>query len=294
MIGELSGLLSAFTWALVSVLLRHLQDRTNALSLNALRGLFATLVALLAVAATGRLGDLSSFSTSAYFYLATSVIAGMGIGDTLYFYSLRHIGIVRGLLLSNSYPILTAIVAAALLGEPITAGLLAGTLLVVLGVILVLIPSRALKSASGQSPKKKEGLGIVLALMAAVCWATATSLAKIGVQEVDGLSATTVRLAVGTAFLLSAGKFSGSGLQLREYRGKHLALTILGGVVSAVCSLTFILAVQFSGAAKTATLTSTAPLFGVPMSLLMGEKLTWQILIGSMVSVLGIWLVIAG
>jgi len=69
---------------------------------------------------------------------------------------------------------------------------------------------------------------------------------------------------------------------------------VAAGVITALCSVTFLLAIQFTGAAKTATLTSTAPLFGVPMSLLTGEKLTWQTVMGSIVSVAGIWMVVAG
>ncbi len=293
MIGELLALGSAFTWALVSVLLRVLQFRTNALSLNAFRSLVAAVLMVAAVVATGRASFVGDFSSLALAYLVTSVVIGMGIGDTLYFYSLRLVGIVRGLLLSNAYPIFAAILAAAFLGERVTLGLLTGTVLVVLGVVMVLIPSRALLRQQGAGPGKNEKLGVALALLAAFFWAGATIMVRVGVEQADGVAATAVRLVAGATVLLSASALGRSGLQWREYRGKQLLGTVAAGVVTALTSLTFLLAVQYTGAAKTATLTSTAPLFGAPMSLLMGEKLTWQMVLGTALSATGIWLVVS-
>lgn len=292
--GELSALISAFAWALTSVLLRQLQFRTSALSLNALRCLGATVTALIVVAATGRVGDMSSFPPVATVVLAASVLAGMGIGDTLYFRSLKLVGTAKGLVLSNSYPLFTAMIAVGFLHEPVTLGLLLGTGLVIAGVVLVLIPTRALVEKREPAGTKGERLGLLLALSAGLFWAIATSLVRIGAQDVDGLSATTVRLIVASIALLVVAGFSPTGLQLPQYRGKHLAGTVVAGVLTTLCSVTFLLAVQFTGAAKTATLTSTAPLFGVPMSLLAGERLTWQIALGSVISVAGIWMVVSG
>ncbi len=293
MIGDLLGLGSAFTWALVSVLLRSLQSRTNALSLNAFRSLVAAVLAMAVVIGTGRLELLDDFSRPSLFFLVISVLVGMGIGDTLYFHSLRLVGIVRGLLLSNSYPIFAALMASVLLGERVTPGLLLGTLLVVSGVGLVMVPNKALLLKSEVGPGKNMRLGILLALLSGLCWALATVLVRIGVQQTDGLTATTVRLMAATIALLLGTGVSRSGFQLREYWGTQLAGAVAAGMITLLTSLTFLLSVQFVGAAKAATLTATAPLFGAPMSLLMGERMTWQIAAGCIISVAGIWLVVA-
>ncbi|MGE5619902.1 MAG: DMT family transporter [Sphingomonadaceae bacterium] len=294
MIGELLALTSAFTWALVSVLLRVLQTRANALSLNAFRSLVAAIVTAGVVVATGRLEAVAHFSPSTVFILVASVLVGMGIGDTLYFYSLRLVGVVRGLILSNAYPVFAAIMAAAFLGERMSVGLLVGTMLVVFGVALVLVPSRGLLLKSTVEPGKNVRLGVALALAAALFWACATVLVRVGAQETDGVAATSLRLIAASVALMVASGLSRSGLQTPKYRGRQLLGILAAGVVTAATSVTFLLAVQYTGAAKTATLTSTAPLFGAPMSLLMGERLTWQTLVGCVVSVVGIWLVMAG
>lgn len=293
MTGELSALVSAFTWALVSVLLRKLQYRTSALPLNALRCVVAAVLAALAAIATGRLHEFETISTPALLYLSASVLVGMGLGDTLYFFSLKLLGVARAIPLSNAYPIFAAVMAAAFLGEPVTGRLVAGTILVVAGVILVMIPGRVLLEPPRPEQARDERLGVILVLMASVSWASATSLVKIGAQEVDGLTATALRLVVASAALLLAAAFGRPGFQFREYRGAQLAGVVGAGAGSAISAVTFLLAVQLIGAAKTATLTSTAPLFAVPLSVLTGERLTWQIVLGSLISVVGIWTVVS-
>ena len=58
-------------------------------------------------------------------------------------------------------------------------------------------------------------------------------------------------------------------------------------------SVLFIYAVEDIGAAKTAFLTTSAPVFALPMGVLMlNEKLTPRELIGTVATIAGIWLVL--
>ena len=70
---------------------------------------------------------------------------------------------------------------------------------------------------------------------------------------------------------------------------------ILGtaGVMGAgVGSMLYVLAVQQAGAARTAILSSTAPLFALPMAaLLLHERITPRVVAGTLLSIVGIWLV---
>lgn len=254
MVGEMAALGSALAWALVSVLLRDLQIHLNAVSLNAFRCIFAALMATAAVVATGRTEALTQFSPHALAYLVVSVFFGVGIGDLCYFYGLKYLGVIRGLLLSNFYPIFTAVIAAAFLDEPVTPIQFVGTLLVILGVILVMLPGRVLRSATRPAGSENERLGLVMVLLVVAAVVP-------------------------------------PGLQVRAYHRRQVAGVILSGLFTAASSLLFLVAIQFTGAAKSATLISTSPLFGAPISALMGEKLTWQIVAGSLVSIAGIWLV---
>lgn len=291
MVGEMAALGSALAWALVSVLLRDLQIHLNAVSLNAFRCIFAALMATAAVVATGRTEALTQFSPHALTYLVVSVFFGVGIGDLCYFYGLKYLGVIRGLLLSNFYPIFTAVIAAAFLDEPVTPIQFVGTLLVILGVILVMLPGRVLRSATRPAGSENERLGLVMVLLASLCWAASTILLKIGLPGVDSVAATAVRLIAASPVLLVVAAVVPPGLQVRAYHRRQVAGVILSGLFTAASSLLFLVAIQFTGAAKSATLISTSPLFGAPISALMGEKLTWQIVAGSLVSIAGIWLV---
>jgi len=162
---------------------------------------------------------MDDFPLISMFFLATSVLVGMGIGDTLYFRSLKLVGTVRGLLLSNAYPLFTAMIAVLILHEPLTVGLLLGTTFVITGVILVLTSGRALVKQQGPAIDKGERLGMVLALLAALCWAITNSMVKVGAQDVDGLSATAVRLVVAAGALLVVGRLSPSGFSIASIVG---------------------------------------------------------------------------
>ncbi len=293
MIGELAALGSALTWAVTSVLLRDLQARINVLSLNAFRCLLAAIMGAAAVVATGRLAEIASLSAPTIAYLLASVLIGLGLGDTLFFVGLRFLGVARGLPLSNVYPIFAALMATALLGEPLTAGLVVGTFLVVSGVVLVLLPSGVVVEPKRPKGRNDEKLGVGLILLAALAWAGATGVLKVGVQSVEPIAATTVRMVMATVVLMGTAAFARGGLQLRDYRGRRLGAMLVAGVATGLSALLFLIAIQLAGAAKTATLSSTTPLFGVPMSMLSGERLTWQVATGTLISLIGIWMVAA-
>ena len=60
-------------------------------------------------------------------------------------------------------------------------------------------------------------------------------------------------------------------------------------------SILYVMAVKILGAAVTSVLAATAPLFAVPFSILfLKERVTPLILVGTIVAVVGIWVVILG
>ena len=69
-----------------------------------------------------------------------------------------------------------------------------------------------------------------------------------------------------------------------------LILLLLG---TGLGSILFIYAVEHTGAARTAFLTTSAPVFALPMGVMfLSEKLTPRVLLGTAVTILGIWLVL--
>lgn len=294
MIGEFSALGSALLWAVTSVLLRGLQSHVNAVSLSGFRCLVGTVVAAAIMLAMGRADGIMEMSLPTTGWLLGSVLLGLGMGDTLFFYGIKLVGIARGLPATSLTPMYTALLAAAFLDEPLTLTLAMGIVLVVSGILLVMMPASPERVVPSATDRKARRLGLLLVTgLAPLCWAGASACLKFGMQEIDPVSATTVRLAVASVVLLGVGSMSRSGLQMREYRGRKLLGILAAGGISAVSAQMFLLAIQRAGVSRTAILTSTAPLFGVPIAMLMGERLTWRIALGTLISVSGVSLVVA-
>jgi drug/metabolite transporter (DMT)-like permease len=81
---------------------------------------------------------------------------------------------------------------------------------------------------------------------------------------------------------------------LRVLTGRSVAVVALAGVLgTGLGSILFIYSVEHLGAAKTAFLTTSAPVFALPMGVLfLSEKLTARVLLGTAVTIAGIWLVL--
>lgn len=85
-------------------------------------------------------GDLSSFLRIDLWSLAlitVGVVLGLLIGDILYFEALSRIAVSLAAPLSSTYPLYTVVLSLALLKEKVTARLLTGTGLIILGVCLI-------------------------------------------------------------------------------------------------------------------------------------------------------------
>jgi drug/metabolite transporter (DMT)-like permease len=130
-LGDLAALGSALTWAINNLVVRTVGRRANVVALNALMAASTSLYALILLA-----GLAAVLSTRGPGYLALSTICAQAVGDSLYYLALQRIGVTRAIALSMLYPVLTTLLALAL-GERVTARLVAGTLLTVVGVGLV-------------------------------------------------------------------------------------------------------------------------------------------------------------
>lgn len=294
--GEASALGSAFLWAVSNILMGSQSSRLPASVISALRCLFAAvflvIIALLLVAA----GEGGALTWGAALGLAGSGAIGIGIGDTLYIRGLRHIGVSRAFPISMAvYPLLTFALAVPLLGEQITARVLAGTVLIIAGVVLVV--SGGLPASNGETaarPERERWLGNGLVFAAALLWAGASVWLREAADGVEPAVAQAIRLPAAAIVTVLAVRGSGLSLSPRGHgRRTWLALVLTGVAGTGVGSMLFVIAVQDAGAARTAVLSSTAPLFALPMAaLLLGERVSARVIAGTALSITGIWLVV--
>ena len=287
--GEASALASALLWALDGILLRPQTRKHGAISLNGLQYLFAATFLVIISILSGRAFLLLEAPLASLVLVLAAALIGMVGGDTLYVASLGRLGVARTFPISNTfYLLLTSTVAILFLGETISYGSLLGAALAVGGVTLVALSWRGAEEVLGDL----DAGGIAASLGAAVCWAIAILMLKVALVETDVIAVNTIRLPMVAALLLAINSLRRTEPLFRSYDLPTLAAVGSAGVFGvAVSSLLFLFAVQSLGAAKTAVLASTSPLFAVLLArVVLKERLTPGIIFGTVLSVAGIGL----
>jgi drug/metabolite transporter (DMT)-like permease len=147
--GDLVALAAAFGWAGSSILARATSRFIPAAWYNALRIAVAAGVLVLLLPWTLARTDPGAVTGTDLALLLGSVFAGFGIGDTAFFESMRRLGVARAMPIAGCHPLVTALLAVGLLGEPVTGALLLGVVVVSVGVWLVTTDSARAGPARG-------------------------------------------------------------------------------------------------------------------------------------------------
>ena len=296
--GEAAGLGSAFLWALNNIVMGRLSARMPPAVVSAFRCLFGALFALLVLVIAVAVGKSGSVSSVAMVGLVASGVLSIGIGDTLYIRGLGTVGVSRAFPVSMAlYPLGTFVLAVGLLGEQVTWRIVGGSLLICLGVVLI---ARA-RSAPQAQPTSDVNMsadsprtGYLFVAVGSLLWAVGSVWLRAAADGVAPAVVQAVRLPVATVITFGIAYQAGHSVRLEHYgRGPLALLGFAGFVGTGVGSLLFVLALQEAGAGKTAVLSSTAPLFALPMAVLvLGEKVTASLIAGTLLSIAGIWLVV--
>lgn len=288
--GEAASLACAVLWASSTVAMRSQTGRIPVVALNAIRALYASVVYLLALALLGKLDEILRVPVDALAGLLGSVLIGMAIGDSMHIRAMSLIGVSRSMPISSTYPIWTAIIAVIWLDEPITVWTASGIALVVAGVFLVAFPrgAKATSTVDGRSVR----LGIALAFGASACWALSTVIVKPAMSSVDPLVANGLRLPVALVVLFAMSFFAGGPVNPLGFGRKVALILLAAGILSGLSGAFWLIGVRDAGAAKAAALSSTAPIFAAPLAALtVGEKMTRETILGTLLTVVGVWLV---
>ena len=168
-----------------------------------------------------------------------------------------------------------AISPAVLVGSVITLG----------GLVLIV----GEHEASPTGPPEDRRRGLALAVLAAVAWAASATLMRPPLKEIDPLTIQAVRLPLTTLVLWATpwarGTFRGLWAQREAVWPQVLAL----GALTALSAIAFLVGLKHGGVALGTVLSSTAPLFALPIGLLAyGERVTWRATIGALLCIGGI------
>ena len=292
--GAAAALGSSAMWALTSVLLASQTARVRPLLMSGIRSLTASLMLIGLLVATGGLVQLNEMTFITGASMVASGVLGQAVGDTLYINALGFLGVTRTFPITNSaYPFLTFILAILLLGERVTWALPVGGLLIVAGITWIVLEQR--RADREDEVPVELARGLVFALAAALAWATATVWLRGQQGNLNAISAASLRIpAASVAVLGTLALTSRADRPLRQLTARSIAIVGLAGLLgTGLGGILFIYAVEHTGAARTAFVTTSAPVFALPMGVIfLSEKLTRRVLLGTAVTIAGIWLVL--
>ena len=281
-------------WALTSVLLTSQTGRLRPLVMSAIRSFTASVVLIALLVGTAGLGQFRDMTLITGVSMAASGILGQGLGDTLYINALRLLGVTRSFPITNSaYPFLTFLLAVLLLGEDVSVTLPIGGALIVAGITWIVVEQRSDAASAGVSVELARG--VTFAIAAAAAWSLATVLLRGQQGNLDAVGAASLRIPAASLAVMTTVAVTMNGeAPLRAVTRRSIAIVALAGVLgTGVGSVLFIYAVEHLGAARTAFLTTSAPVFALPMGMVfLSERLTPRIALGTLVTIAGIWLVL--
>jgi uncharacterized membrane protein len=286
-LGIAGGLGTGLSWAAISILVRSLSGTITPAGISAVRSTVSGAIILGVAVATGHGGEVIRMPLWVVLALWASIILAMGLGDTIFFASLDHLGVTRALTLSMANPLLTTLVGIGFLGEAVSLPRATGILLVVGGLLLIISG----KDAGGAERRGTTRRGVQLVFLAAGAWAVSAVILKPALQVVSVMAAAAVRVPVG-GFILwltpwTRGSLRAIAQSTRAEQARLAAICLL----SAVGSLLFTTGIKFGGVAIGNVLASTSPLFTLPFEVwVLGQRPSRQTALGAVVTVVGIGL----
>jgi len=285
--GIAGGLGTGMTWAATSMLVRSLSGTITPAGITAVRSTIGGSIILGLALATGYGGEVIRMPLWVVLALWASIIIAMGLGDTMFFSSMDHLGVTRALILSMANPLLTTLAGIGLFGEPVTLPRAMGILLVVGGLVLII----AGKGEAGTERRGTTRRGMRLVFSAAGAWALSAIILRPPLQVVSVVAAAAVRVPVGGLVLWmtpwTRGTLDAVAQSTPAERARLGAICLL----SAFGTLLFTSGIKFGGVAIGNVLASTSPLFTLPFEIwVFGQRPSKETVLGAVVTVAGVGL----
>ncbi len=283
--GILGGLSSAFTWSMITILSQSLAHRFSPAGINGFRATVGGLTVLVGALAAGYGPEIVEMPLWAAVTLWLSVIIGYAGGDAVFFGGMRLLGVTRAHTLSMTHPLMSTMIGALFLGEPITPIRSLGILLVLGGIALIVTG----KGEAGSEIPGARWRGVRLVLIAAVCWTVAAVLLKAPLREVSAIAATAVRNPVAGLVLWMTPWARGTWGAVVSSSGRDARALAAVCVLSTLSPVLFTIGIKYAGVGIGTVCSTTAPLFTIPLEILvLGRRPGRRTIVGAVTTVAGI------
>lgn len=292
-VGSAIGLIGAALYGLSVVVYRSQADAAGPIEVSAIKMWVALpFMVIMTLLLPGIAAAFLPLAT--IWLLSLSVLFGAVIGDTVYLWSQARIGVSYAFPIAMSFPILTFFMTVGFLGEAFILSRLAGAVIAVIGIIL--ISNEQNKSQQdNETPGKLDLLGILGAILTALLYAVGTTVLQVGIEGVDPIAGNLIRVVVGSFAFLPVVAAAAMGRMRIPSKRATTYVIIAAFFGMAVGSLLYVAAVAMTGATIMSVISSTAPLYAVPVSVFfLKEKLTKVAGVGILATIVGVVLVVVG
>jgi len=291
---DLFALGAAACWAVGSIMSVTPSRHLGAFAFTRWR---MAMVALMLWSVVAVQGTWSTFDGHAWAIMALSGLVGIFIGDTALFSAINRLGPRRAGVLFATHAAFSAALGFLFLGERMSLQAFAGAVLTLAGVMTAMAMGRRKdETHAWELDRGPVALGVLLALVAALCQAVGSLIAKpVMAQYVDPVMASAVRVTAATAVhgvLLLSGFTAARATQAPTLR--VLAQTGLNGFIAMGVGMTLVLlALEKGDVGMVAILSSVSPILVLPLLWLqLGRAPALGAWVGSVLTVVGTGLIL--
>jgi len=290
-LGPVAGLLAAACWATASVWYARVPIGAGAMTTFKNSVAAVCLFAILCVTSLMTGEPMFQATPAAWWDIGLSGVIGLCFADIAYFRSIQILGARRGLTLTLLTPPLTALLGQLWLGDTLSIVTWISIFVTLVGIGVVM-RQRAERNVDQEHRPGSMEWGICCSLLGIGTMAIGAVVMKRGLSGVGPIEGTFIRLLAASLFgiCLSAclGQFREIQRLLRSRVGlKYLCSATLLGTVFGVCLMLF--AYKYCSTGIAATLTSTTPLFVIPVVYLAyRERITPLAIVGAVIAFAGV------
>ncbi len=293
-LGMFFAMLALFAWTGLSFCVRSAMRDAPLLRTTAT---ISTANALIMIPVAFFLMPLSAFrpalSMTIYYIVALGLFMVAGSRLTYYF-AIRRIGPSRTLPVATSTPIITAFIAAAWVGEPLTLKMMIGLVLLAAGVIFAVRADPSQDANLPDSSRARMG-GWIMAGITVCIWSVSGVAMKVVSSDVPPVAAAVMIVWVGVGFswmIALAGSKAEAGRWVPRANWRWIAAA---ACCQTVAIPSFVSAVHYTYAVNASAITALQPLIALVVAHLFvreAENITWRLVAGVLMTVCGTLVVI--
>ena len=282
--GEIYAISAAVCWSVASVFYKK-GIGAGAIPAVLIRTFFAMLfVFIMYLAIRGWYFD---FTLMGFMFLNLGGLLRLILGGAAYMKGLENISVSRFIPILFTFPLLTILLSALLLNEKIRQEVIAGTLLIVIGIWIL---SRGHNSGNEKNIK----LGVSFAVLAAFLYAFSIVATKTGLKDVNPFQSVLISMPIPLFLLYTYYSINNGHKAIFKFRKEAYILLGLGGIAGmGVGSYLFFVSLTMIGTAKATSLAAITPFISSLMALVtLKEKISLELILGTAATIAGIWVIL--